>query len=357
MSTTTDLGPAGPQPAGQSLPAATGAPAGPPSTLADRTARYATRAEWLASRAGFLGASEIAAALGLSVYKDNSPFRVWSSKVGAPVPEDPQKQRDLDRGNRAQAAILGEFADEHPEWIVEPWDNAVVAHPVYGDRIRTSLDATVHARDDDCSLIAVADAKFVERKSNHWGEPGTDEMPADYVIQGLVQCECAEVPVCWFPVWFGRWDFSVYRVERNPEVAETLLVRAMEWWDRYVVTKEYPPLDGSAASESFLRHLHPRDALPMLPATEEAVALAKTLRAAKDAVKAAKDDETAAKVALLELIGSHAGIDGVATYRANKDTRVVDWEAVARSLGADQALIDEHTTTKPGARVLRLKGA
>ena len=100
--------------------------------------------------------------------------------------------------------------------------------------------------------------------------------------------------------------------------------------------------------------------------TPEALDLAAKLKEAKAAAKAAGVLEEQLSQALKLAIGDAAGIEGVASWKANRDGQKTDWEATARQLFArlagpmNQQLLDEviaaNTTHKPGARVLRLLG-
>ncbi len=56
-------------------------------------------------------------------------------------------------------------------------------------------------------------------------------------------------------------------------------------------------------------------------------------------------------------IGEHEGIEGLCTWRTNKDGQKTDWQAVSAALANDPDFTDAlaaNTTTTPGARVLRL---
>lgn len=339
-------------PASGALPPVPGA-----GSFLERTVQHESEEAWLASRQHFLGASEIAAALGLSIYKDSTPFRVWQGKVQpAKVAFDEKQRRNFRRGHRAEAAVLGEFADEHLDLRVRPLQLVTVGHPVY-PLVRCSPDALL------CGgpVVAGADAKFMEVHSrHHFGEPGSDILPADYVAQGLVSCECLEVPRWHFAVWLGRNDYREYVVERDTRVAEGLITRALEWWHDYVEPRRYPPIDASESARKFLLSLWPKDTRPMLPATDEAVVHARGSRAARDAVAAAEQAQDFHDNRLRELCQDAAGIAGVCTYRANRSSSKTDWQAVARELGmavgapAFVRAVEHHTTTKPGARVLRL---
>ena len=67
--------------------------------------------------------------------------------------------------------------------------------------------------------------------------------------------------------------------------------------------------------------------------------------------------EKEVRAALEECIGGASGLDGGATgrvtWKAGAPRHTTDWEAVAWAAGATDALIAQHTTTKPGPRIFR----
>jgi hypothetical protein len=110
----------------------------------------------------------------------------------------------------------------------------------------------------------------------------------------------------------------------------------------------------------------------MLPATDEASALSVSLRLARLAEDSAAEKRAQYENALKALILDAGGIEGLCTWKANKPSVVVDWEATARELFEDmkvlrlpggttpcddvylQSVIKANTTTKPGARPFKL---
>jgi predicted phage-related endonuclease len=310
-------------------------------TYLDRMVQYADKEEWLASRRDHIGASEIAACLGLSTFADASPFRVWQNKAqpDEAEPMTPERQRGLNRGNRAEGAILGEFADDHHEFIVEPKQLCTIAHPYY-PLIRCTPDALIwnHGDIEDLSPeappVAVVDAKFVEVYSKkHYGESGSDIMPADYVMQGLLLCECLEVEECFFAVWIGRWEYREFLVRRNEKVAEGLIQKALDWFDKYVVAKRYPPLDDSPQAAAFVKSLYPqanRDIL--LPSNQAVHDWATEREVAADEERRAKKRKVALQTKISEYIGDAAGIDGICTYKNVAPS--VSWKKAAAQMSA-----------------------
>lgn len=327
-----------------------------------RAVLYPDRASWLADRLGYLGGSEIAAVLGRSVYRA-SPFDVWRRKVRphellerAPEPEY------LEWGQRLEPVILQKFADRHPGQRIFTAGLLSVAHPVY-ERIRATIDAGGLDLHED-HLEFVVDAKNLGgHAAVHLGPEGTDEIPDDYIVQGTVYCECLDVEACHFAILLGGNRYREYVVARNPGLAETLCVRALDWWADHVETREPPALDGSAQAEAFLRELYPRHELPMLPATDIALQHARAARAAQREADKHLEVSNYHRNILRQMIGAHEGIEGVATNRSSTLKKpVIDWQSVALDLGKTaprrlDAALNRYTLKRagePGSRSLRL---
>ena len=346
----------------------------PPEVLA-RTTVYNTETEWLADRHAFIGASEIAGITGHSHWKDATPFQSWLRKTGQEEEMDPDRRNNLNRGNRAERAILGEYADAHLDLLVEPMRLICVSHPVY-PRIRCTPDGLLYHIERDTpeelvggghilggslDLHAGVDAKFMEVYSRQFfGDPGTDDMPTDYVIQGLISCECLDVPYWDFAVWFGRNSYEEYRVERNTETAETLITQALSFYEDHVVADVAPAIDGAESTTRFLSRTFGRVEPIVAKATSEALECRDMREAAAARLKAAKEDVDLYSNRLRAICGNAEGIEGVCSWKKNKDSEKVDWKAAFQETFGKlpDHILDEivkaNTTLKEGSRVLRI---
>jgi len=330
-----------------------------PHDLCERVTIYTDRDSWLAGRQGFLGASELAAVLGMSHYADASPMRVWQRQCAPGATPEPDARRSawLDMGHRMEPVILTLWEERNPGAVLYRVPHLVAAHPVY-PRLRGTPDALVFR---DGVLVSGVDAKNLGvQQAKNLGEEGSDEVPVDYLMQGLAYCEIFEVPEWHFAVLLGGQRYLTFRVERNAAVAETIIGRALTWWALHVEARTPPPADGSEGTTRLLAALYPRPELPALPASEEAIHLGRLSRAARAAIAAAEEQQGAADNRLRQIVGPHDGIDGVCTWRANKPSKKTDWlsafaELAARSdPEAAREIAARHTTEKPGARVFRL---
>jgi predicted phage-related endonuclease len=76
----------------------------------------ASRADWLDTRKGFTGASEIASLL--HCHPDLTLMHLWALKAGKidPEPENPAMRR----GKLLEAPALEMLAAERPDWTITP---------------------------------------------------------------------------------------------------------------------------------------------------------------------------------------------------------------------------------------------
>src|SRR5690606_3922820 len=161
-----------------------------------------------------------------------------------------------------------------------------------------------------------------------------------------------------FALLLGGQEFRTYTVQWDAELAQLLIRKGRAFWFDHVLAAVPPPKGSAHAIAEMLRHRHPANTQPMRSATAEEMDLLRRLAAARAKAKAANEEKELLEAMVKQAIGDAEGISasfGRVTWRKNKDSRKVDWEAVARELGASDDLIKKHTTIKPGPRVLRCK--
>lgn len=97
----------------------------------------------------------------------------------------------------------------------------------------------------------------------HWGTPGTDEIPAYYLVQVYLEAHVANfcgLPVrrIHVPVLGPRLTFSNYVVEYDHTVGAELLARMQDWYAAlHDDQAPPPPLDDTVATYDVMRQLHP----------------------------------------------------------------------------------------------------
>lgn len=212
--------------------------------------------EWHAARAHGLGGSEVAPLLGLSPFE--SRFALWHRKSGliGPVEENDV----MDAGKRLEPAIVQKFADNHPEWRVggqatfrhheRAWqignpDGLVFTNPTdYHDLKRTwEPDYLLEAK------YALYD--------DHWGEPGTDEIPIWYRCQVQWYLDVFGLETCYVEVFIGsQGQFREYVVKADPTDQQALREAAVEFLAQ-VEREVRPDIDAHDQTYAVIKELHP----------------------------------------------------------------------------------------------------
>ena len=256
-------------------------------------------------------------------------------------------------GHRIERVIGEAWTERHPGLRI--YTPGTLRHPEHEwalaspDRVVASPGQGRPAREDWLSLLEIKTVFFA---GNEFGE-GADEVPEKYLVQVQWQQEVCGIEDATL-VALVNGDYREYPIHRDRELGAMLLDQVGRFWHERVLARRPPEVDGSVAYADYLRRRHPRDAAPPLPATPELADLVAKIRAAKAATKAAEEAEQLFTNRLRAALGDAAGVEGLCTYRTNKDSTKVDWEAVALAAGASPELVAQHTTTRAGARVLRL---
>ena len=299
-------------------------------------------------RGARLGASEVAAVLGLSNFR--SPMDVWARKLG--LVERSPDSAVTKRGRYLEPGLLDWLGDElgaqetrrgepfDSPWIVSSSFPHVGCHP----------DGYLWL-DDEQRWIG-AELKTA-RNASEWGDEG-DAIPPAYWCQVQVCLALTGLPEWAVGVYLPLHErFRVYRLTLDTRVVPALLRRAAEWWEAHVLAEEPPALDGSKAAREWLLSQHPRHVEPLREATEEEEGLTRALSEIKAQQKALKVEHDRLAVDLQALIG---GAEGV-TFDGGKAT----WKAQQRTALNQRRLRDERpdvwaeyseTTT---TRVLRVR--
>jgi predicted phage-related endonuclease len=242
---------------------------------------------------------------------------------------------------------------------------------------RASLDAIAYPQRGTWRVVEAKTASW--RVMSDWGEPGTDQIPQEYLVQvqwylGAIRqdprAQCID-NVADVPALVGG-EFGIWQVRYDPEVYEALREGVKRFWMDHVVPRRPPEPTGATAEGEFIRKRFPRHTANALDVSTLDPAVLYTLDEHRRAVTAAKEAQKArekwdARVQML--LGEHEGVVGFGdgsrlTWRQNKPSTVTDWEAVARDLGGRyysardraegefEALVKQHTTQVEGARPL-----
>lgn len=324
----------------------------------------AARERWLRERRSGLGGTDASAILGVSPYV--SEMDVWLDKRGeaAPIPDNPR----MWWGRALEPIVAHRYEVETGRKLFNP-ESAIYRHATHDVLIGTPDRVVI---DYPKGLGLDIKTAGVDQ-AYKWGEAGTDDIPAQYVVQA-----CHYMMVTGFAGWdvavlIGGNDFRIYHVKRDPELEQTIRERLTAWWKKYMVDGATPPMSGSDGVRNYLKHRFPRETLPMIKATRSAEEVAASLAHSREQLEKFEEDKSRAENMLKSLIGDAAGMEGdgwKVSWKATKDRNVREWETfvqrmidlVAMTLTGDErgnrivaaemvsAELDKATIQVPGGR-------
>lgn len=203
-----------------------------------------SREDWLEQRNAHLGASEVAAAVGISPFK--TPIRLWEEKTGRKKPSDLSGNPAVLFGQKAEEYLRGLYLAEHPEFTGDyhPFD-------ILYQRERPWMTCTL-----DCELTntttntkGILEIKTAETARKAQLEKWDGKVPDYYFAQLLhQQIVCGEeykfsVLYAKLKLLNGNSSLREYEFTREDLAAdrEWLLTEAERfWW--YVEHDTMPPV-------------------------------------------------------------------------------------------------------------------
>lgn len=304
---------------------------------------------WLEKRKHYVTGTDAGKLIGVSPF--GGKFAVWLDKTGraAPVAETPA----MKAGKKFESAILQTYAEEMNCKLEHVDGYQLITCDKY-PRLGASLDGWNH------DLQIPVDAKNIKWKNEKWGDAWTDQFPEYYKAQLQVQMMVTGATFAHLAVMFSGQDFFIYSMEYDEDMAQKILDASDEFWP-YVERDQMPEADGSDEATEYIKSEFARgDAAAVKEPTEEILEALKGLQKAKLDEKDAQNRKTEFENRIKLFMGDATAIKGVCTWNNNKDSVKTDWEQVASvalaSMSAEdqKKLIASYTTTKPGARVLRI---
>lgn len=218
---------------------------------------------WLAARNSGIGASEIAAALGIAPPSWGSPTALYLRKRGE-LPDVRDNARML-WGRELEATILRRFLQCHPEFRDGPclksrlyrskereWQLATPDAVVFDRRFGFAYDPVPPGMRRTLEGWPVVVEIKTGASKDEWGEEGTDEIPVYYRAQVLQSMDVVGARVAWVPVLFNGRDYREYRVAYDPKDVAILRAKGAAFW-RMVQEGTPPAVDGLEATTKAMR--------------------------------------------------------------------------------------------------------
>lgn len=225
------------------------------------------RPEWLEARRAGIGASEIAAVIGISPWE--SPFSLyWRKREGW----ETEASDEMATGTRLEPVIAdwwGDVHDPHEHLAIEPGGLYRSAERPWQMATPDRLIHPTCAGCDDgppepcCDCLgtglggpawAVLECKWTSNWDG-WGEPGGDDIPVYYRTQVLQQCDVMGVDE-WHLAVLGPSGFRAYQGKADPGDVAILRAKGAAWWTAFTAGIE-PDIDAHSQTLAVVRRLHP----------------------------------------------------------------------------------------------------
>lgn len=186
--------------------------------------------EWHAARRDSIGASEVAAILGLSKWQ--TPLDVYRAKKGVPNEIDPNLEYF---GHALEPVIAGWIARSRPEieWLEDGFSARSTAWPwltASPDRIARENPHTAEIQPVEIKTSSA----FVK---GDWA----DGVPAGYQAQVQTQLAVLGSTYGWLAVLHGGNQPELYRIDRDEEwIQDYLIPETRRFWEEHVLA-DIPP--------------------------------------------------------------------------------------------------------------------
>jgi predicted phage-related endonuclease len=303
-----------------------------------------------------LGGSEIAAIPPWRVHTFLTEFGLWLRKKGDLPRMEPSDRMRL--GKHLEQGIAS-YAAELEGWEYE-WCDTTSRSEIYPFMVYTP-DALIPKKrwGIDCKLVGWDQA-------HKWGR-SADGVPDHAVMQAWWYTAALD-----YDGWYvaalvmGEDRPRIYPIPRNSRAEAVMLRRAREWWERYLVGDERPPVTASEYTDTWLKKNWPRErnANNIVPASDEEIELLEQYAVVRREYTEVDGERKDLEARLKTLIGDRAGLrwsGGKFTWKVTKDSIQTDWEALANVLvpshPAGEKLLEEFTHPKPGVRRIYFKDA
>lgn len=309
-------------------------------------------------RANGLGASEIAAVVGISPYGD--AWQVYATKKGLIRREQTEemfwgKQLEpvIARVFATRMGVEIEWCDQRIAHSLRPWQFASPDAFVLGsNRERTGIL--------ECKTASLHNAGEWDRERDD-----ADGVPDYYVVQVQWQMSVCGLTHAYVAVLIAGNDFRIYRIDHDPVLEEILVEDGEAFFRKHLMAGEPPPIGGSELAREYLKRRYPREREKLREATPDEVSLLNeyaTLRDMLDGFDGRRDEmENELKIRIGEAEGLTWGENRKLTWKKVKDHDQTDWEKVARKAlqtvpkEEQAALIAAETRNVIGYRTFRLR--
>jgi putative phage-type endonuclease len=305
---------------------------------------------WLLDRKQRITATDVASIMGLEgAY--STPMGVYLDKLEPVREEDDEVPEYMRWGQRLQDPILAGYTAKTGRKVSSADPFSLVTIEEY-----PLLGASLDAEEEEGERVPV-EVKNVAFKSDDWGPEGSDQVPARFFTQAMVQMMVTRTSHAYIAALFGGRKLEVFRIDFDPEIAKGIYMAVERFWKDHILADKPPPVDGS---EDWARYLGKRKHLTetIVQADSQIDALGQKLGQVREAITNLEEQEKIMRNTLLALVDQNEGIKGTGwkvTYKQTRPTTKMDYEAafedsMASSPNLRRQYIEKFTTEKPGSR-------
>jgi predicted phage-related endonuclease len=288
------------------------------------------------TRSKGVGSSEIAMLIidesGQPLSPYGGPHTLWRRKMG--LDPDQEATGAMERGTRFEPVIAQWWADARGYTIKRPTTLRHKDHPYCVDSCDFIAYDGKAIKENARGCVEV---KAITPTNRHqWGEPGTDQLPAIYAVQGQWHMEHHALPWCEYPVDTG-WDRQDYVLQRDRELFLALAAIAEKFWRDHIEGEKEPPADGHDSTSKWLARRIAVERDEIVEAPPEIVAKMLDLRECALEAKALKGRIDLLENEIKQAVGDAAGlyVPGTKqriTYKERQGRSFVAWDALLLSL-------------------------
>lgn len=284
-------------------------------------------------RRAYLGASEIAAVMGLDRYK--TALDVWNEKTGRTTPFTGNAHTE--RGNRLEAIAAEEYSNISGVKLRR--HNQGFTHSEY-DFIRGHIDR-----------MAVGERRVIEVKCPSLGsfrQMQRKGLPEGYIVQSQVYMGLADCPKLTFVIFCAdAWELASFDVEFDEDIYNAAIKAAKDFWTSFILPDVQPASDHK--SEYIEIEAIGGDVIERTD--DEFLSIAQTLKEAAQIKREGDDLFEMAKMQMIEAIdglpGRYAGgVIKALSYVQSPGRKTIDRKRL-EAVHPDLNLVDFEKVGKP----------
>ena len=194
-----------------------------------------TEDQWLAWRKKGIGGSDVASALGLSPYR--TARELYYDKIGIePVLEGADKSITFEIGHLLEDVVAQIFSKKTGFSVFR--DQTMYQHPLYPFML-ADVDRFIHLPDGKIGILECKTAHFDTQYL--WANGA---VPRHYELQVRHYMSVMNIDVAYIACLFSNSeaDFVWRKIERDYEEEENTILQLEDFWNRYVLSRNEPPL-------------------------------------------------------------------------------------------------------------------